>query len=184
MAMVTIFIAVVIIIIKTVFIYNKLVRLRNNANEGWSGIDVQLKRRADLVPNLVTTVKGYAKHENKLLEELTKLRAESISDQPIGEQVKTEFSLSQSLHKLMVVAEAYPDLKSDQNFLKLQKQISEIENTLQKSRRYYNGTVRELNIKIESFPSNLVAEMFGFSKFEFFALSDESNRDVPEIKFS
>ncbi len=181
--MVTIFIVVGILIILTIFIYNKLVRLRNNANEGWSGIDVQLKRRAELVPNLVITVKVYANHEDKLLEELTTLRAESLSEQPIGKLVKTEHSLSQSLHKLMVVAEAYPDLKADQNFLKLQQQLSEIENTLQKSRRYYNGTVRELNIKIESFPSNLVAKIFGFSKFAFFALSEESDRDAPEIKF-
>lgn len=181
--MVTIFIVVGILIIQTIFIYNKLIRLRNNANEGWSGIDVQLKRRADLVPNLVTTVKGYANHEDKLLEELTTLRAESISEQPIGTQVRTEHSLSQSLHKLMVVAEAYPDLKADKNFLKLQQQLSEIENTLQKSRRYYNGTVRELNIKIESFPSNLVAKIIGFSKYTFFALSEESDRDAPEIKF-
>ncbi|MEX2566483.1 MAG: LemA family protein [Cyclobacteriaceae bacterium] len=177
-------IAFILVLILVVATYNQLVRLRNQANEGWSGIDVQLKRRADLVPNLVITVKGYAQHEDQLLEEITALRSQSMTDQPVSKQSKTALDLSKSLNKLMIVAEAYPNLKADKNFLKLQEQLSEIENTLQKARRYYNGTVREMNTKIESFPSNIVALIFNFSKFEFFALSDESDRAVPEINLS
>lgn len=173
-----------LLVLTIILIYNSLIRLRNNAREGWSGIDVQLKRRADLVPNLVTTVKGYAKHEQQLLEDITKLRSESIAGQSIPDQAKTAAELGRSLNRLMVVAEAYPELKADKNFLKLQEQLSEIENTLQKSRRYYNGTVRELNIKIESFPSNLIASIFSFEKFDFFALTDDSDRMVPEINLS
>jgi LemA protein len=173
-----------LLLLQTIVLYNRLIRLRNNAREGWSGIDVQLKRRADLVPNLVTTVKGYAKHEQQLLEDVTKLRNQSIADQSIPNQAKTASELGRSLQRLMVVAEAYPELKADKNFLKLQEQLSEIENTLQKSRRYYNGTVRELNIKIESFPSNLVAKIFSFEKFDFFALTDASDRAVPEINLN
>jgi len=173
-----------LLIFQVIFIYNRLIRLRNNAREGWSGIDVQLKRRADLVPNLVTTVKGYASHEKQLLEEITALRNQSISGQTVPDQAKTASELGRSLKRLMVIAEAYPDLKADKNFLKLQEQLSEIENYLQKSRRYYNGTVRELNIKIESFPSNIIARLFGFEKFDFFALTDESDRMVPEINLS
>ncbi|MEX2512524.1 MAG: LemA family protein [Cyclobacteriaceae bacterium] len=177
-------IAIVLIVILAVITFNQLVRLRNQANEGWSGIDVQLKRRADLVPNLVITVKGYAQHEDQLLAEITVLRGQSMTDQPVGKQSKTASDLSKSLHKLMIVAEAYPSLKADKNFLKLQEQLSEIENNLQKARRYYNGTVREMNTKIETFPSNLVAKIFNFTKFEFFALTDESDRAVPEINLS
>lgn len=173
-----------LLIFQVIFIYNRLIRLRNNAREGWSGIDVQLKRRADLVPNLVTTVKGYATHEKQLLEEITTLRNQSVAGQSVPDQAKTASELGRSLKRLMVIAEAYPDLKADKNFLKLQEQLSEIENYLQKSRRYYNGTVRELNIKIESFPSNLIARLFGFTKFDFFALTDESDRRVPEINLN
>ncbi|WP_154855313.1 LemA family protein [Cyclobacterium xiamenense] len=173
-----------LLLIQTIVIYNRLIRLRNNAREGWSGIDVQLKRRADLVPNLVTTVKGYANHEQQLLEDITKLRNQTIADQSIPNQAKTAAELGRSLQRLLVIAEAYPELKADKNFLKLQEQLSEIENTLQKSRRYYNGTVRELNIKIESFPSNLVAKIFSFEKFDFFALTDASDRAVPEINLN
>jgi LemA protein len=162
-------------------VYNRLVRLRNLANEGWSGIEVQLKRRADLVPNLVDTVKAYARHEMQLLEEITRLRNESIRPHAVEEQAETEEALTKTLRKLMAVAEAYPDLRADNNFLKLQKQLSEIEDTLQKARRYYNGTVRELNTKIESFPANVVAGVFSYSKYPFFELSDASARHVPEI---
>jgi LemA protein len=163
--------------------YNKLVRLINNSKEGWSGIDVQLKRRADLVPNLVTTVKGYAQHEQELLEEITALRSRAAANQSISETAKSAADLGRSLKRLMVVAEAYPELKADKNFLKLQQQLSEVEDFLQKSRRYYNGTVRELNIKIESFPSNIVASAFGFNKREFFAISNEADKMLPEINF-
>ncbi|SHM35543.1 LemA protein [Cyclobacterium lianum] len=173
-----------ILFVLVITTYNRLIRLRNNAREGWSGIDVQLKRRADLVPNLVTTVKGYATHERQLLEEITNLRNQSLLGQTVPDQAKTASELGRSLKRLMFIAEAYPDLKADGNFLKLQQQLSEIEDYLQKSRRYYNGTVRELNIKIESFPSNIIARIFGFAKFDFFALSDESDRMVPEINLS
>ena len=176
-------VAIGILLAFTLLTYNKLIRLRNNASEGWSGIDVQLKRRADLVPNLVTTVKGYAKHEEQLLEEITALRNQVIPKQSVSETSKSAADLGKSLKKLMVVAEAYPELKADKNFLKLQQQLSEIEDYLQKSRRYYNGTVREFNIKVESIPSNIIANIFGFTKLEFFTLSDSNDRTLPELNF-
>ncbi|WP_209330979.1 LemA family protein [Lunatimonas salinarum] len=164
-----------------ILIYNQLVRLRNLAKEGWSGIDVQLKRRADLVPNLVSTVKAYASHEKSLFEEVTRIRSEALRPHTVEEQGETEAALTQSLKKLLVVAEAYPELKANSNFLALQNELSSIENTLQKARRYYNGTVRELNTKIETFPQNLIAKLFSFQKESFFSLSSETERSTPEI---
>ncbi|WP_194777484.1 LemA family protein [Pararhodonellum marinum] len=164
-------------------IYNKLVSLKNLAEEGWSGIDVQLKRRTDLIPNLLETVKGYASHEKEVFEEVTKRRSESMKPHSIDEQGRTEAALSQSLMKLMAVAENYPELKADANFRQLQNELSAIEDEIQKSRRYYNGTVRELNTKVESFPSNLVANAFSFNKFPFFELDNPADRNVPQVKF-
>ena len=163
-------------------LYNKLVRNRNLAEEGWSGIEVQLKRRADLIPNLITTVKGYMKHEKDLLTEVTELRSKSMATQEVGKKGQLENALSRSLTHLFAVAENYPNLKANENFLDLQKQLTEIEDQIQMSRRYYNGTVRELNIMIESFPSNLVANMFSFKKKEFFDM-DEREGAVPKVEF-
>jgi LemA protein len=171
------------VVIWAVAIYNRLVRLRNLVEEGWSGIDVQLKRRADLIPNLLETVRGYMDHERDLLTRVTELRARSAEAGNVADKVKLEGKLSRSLARLFAVAENYPELKANQNFLQLQGQLGELEEQIQMARRYYNGTVRELNIKIESFPSNLVARRFGFNPAEFFEIEDLSDREVPEISF-
>ena len=172
-----------LIIVAVIAIYNKLVRVRNLVEEGWSGIDVQLKRRANLIPNLIETVKGYMGHERDLLTKVTELRAQSMSAREVGEKGRLEGLLSGSLANVFAVAEGYPDLKANQNFSELQAQLSEIEEQIQLARRYYNGTVRNLNIQVESFPSNIIAGMFDFSKAEFFEIEDPADRAVPEVKF-
>lgn len=171
------------IVFWAVGIYNRLVRLRNTVKEGWSGIDVQLKRRADLIPNLIETVKGYMDHERDLLTRVTELRARSAAAGSVADKIKAEGELSRSLANLFAVAEGYPELRANQNFLQLQTQLGEIEEHIQLARRYYNGTARELNIKVESFPSNLIAQRFGFTQAEFFEIEDLTDRDVPEISF-
>ena len=167
----------------SIAIYNRLVRLRNLVEEGWSGIDVQLKRRANLIPNLIETVKGYMGHERELLTEVTELRAKSMSAREVDEKGRAERLLSRSLANVFAVAEGYPDLKANQNFLELQKQLSEIEEQLQLARRYYNGTVRNLNIKVESFPSSIVAAMFNFIQASYFEIEEDTDRAVPKVKF-
>jgi LemA protein len=179
--MISLLIILLAFAIATILIYNQLVRLKNLANEGWSGIDVQLKRRADLIPNLVNTVKAYAAHEKALFEEISSIRSETLKPHTVEEQGATEAALTQGLRKLMIIAEAYPELKANTNFLELQKELSAVENTLQKARRYYNGTVRELNTKIETFPSNLIARLFTFSKKAFFSLGSEAEGTVPQV---
>ena len=164
-------------------IYNRLVRNKNLVKEGWSGIDVQLKRRTDLIPNLIETVKGYMGHERNVLEKVTELRSKSLRTQDVAEKARLEGDLTRSLATLFAVAEAYPDLKANQNFLDLQKQLSEIEEQIQMSRRYYNGTVRDFNILIESFPSNLVAGVFRFTQAAFFEIPDDADRAVPKVQF-
>ena len=164
-------------------IYNKLVRLRNMVEEGWSGIDVQLKRRANLIPNLMETVKGYMVHERELLARVTKLRTQSLDERNVAEKARLEGQISSSLANVLAVAEGYPDLKANQNFLELQTELADIEDQIQMARRYYNGTVRNLNIQVESFPGNMVAEKFKFTKAEFFELDDPAERAVPEMKF-
>lgn len=161
--------------------YNRLVRLKNMAREGWSGIDVQLKRRSSLIPSLVETVKGYMGHERGLLTEITDLRSKSLQTEKIGEKGTIETALSRSLGNVLAVAEGYPDLKASHNFMELQKELVDIEDQIQMARRYYNGTVRNLNIAIESFPSNLVANLFRFVQAEFFAIEDEAERKVPHV---
>jgi LemA protein len=170
-------------VVWAVAIYNRLVRLRNTVEEGWSGIDVQLKRRADLIPNLLETVKGYMDHERDLLTKVTELRTRSVEAGNVADKVKFEGELSRSLAHLFAVAENYPELRANQNFMQLQGQLEELEAQIQMARRYYNGTVRELNIKIESFPSNLIAQRFGFDPAEFFEIEDLTDREVPEISF-
>ena len=166
-----------------IVLYNKLVRLRNMSKEGWSGIEVQLKRRADLIPNVVEAVKGYMGHERNLLSKVTELRAKSQSAREIGDKSRLEGELSRALANVFAVAEGYPDLKANQNFLDLQSQLGKIEEEIQLARRYYNGTVRELNIKIESFPSNLVAGFFRFTPAEFFEIEDKADQAVPKVAF-
>lgn len=166
--------------------YNGLVRARQMVQEAWSGIDVQLKRRADLIPNLVETVKGYASHEKEALERVTEMRARA-QNVPAGDiqgRAAAEGMLSQALGRLLAVAEAYPDLKASQNFAELQRALETTERDIQMARRYYNGSVRELNTKVESFPSNLVAGQFGFAKADYFELDDPSDRQLPEVRFA
>ncbi len=167
-----------------VSIYNRLVRNRNLVEEGWSGIETQLKRRSNLIPNLVEAVKGYMGQERGVLEKVTEMRSRSGRADTPAERGKAEGLLGQALANLFAVAEAYPDLKSNQNFLDLHRQLSEIEDEIQMARRYYNGTVRNLNILIESFPSNIVANLFGFLQAEFFEIENESDRAVPQVSFS
>jgi LemA protein len=172
-----------VIAVYAVAIYNRLVRQRNLAREGWSGIDVQLKRRTDLVPNLVETVKAYAAHERGLFEEVTVKRASSIAAHEVKEQAAAERALQGALGRLLAVAEAYPELKANENFLKLQQQLAEIEDQLQMARRYYNGTVRNLNISIQSFPDTLIARPLGFREEPYFDI-DDGDAAVPAVGFA
>lgn len=164
-----------------ILIYNKLVRGRHLLAEAWSGIDVQLKRRADLIPNLVEVVRGYAAHERQLLEELTRLRNASLSLQRVSEQGEVARQTRQTLQQLFVAAEAYPDLKANQSYLKLHDELVAVEDQIQMARRYYNGTVRNQNILVESVPSNLVAHWFGFGHAEYFGIDDDADRQVPTV---
>lgn len=169
--------------IYAIIIFNSLVRTRQMANEAWSGIDVQLKRRSDLVPNLVDAVKGYAGHERSVLEEVTKLRgaARALSDNDVASRAQAETALSLALSKLVALAENYPDLKASQNFLELQQQLSQLETELQMARRYYNGTVRNQNVLVQSFPSNVIASLFGFSQRQYFEVSNDAERATPTV---
>ncbi|MBN7806990.1 LemA family protein [Agrobacterium rosae] len=173
------------IAVYVVFIYNGLVSARQMTEEAWSGIDVQLKRRADLIPNLIETVKGYAAHEKSTFEEVVAMRnrAQAVPAGDVEGRAQAEGLLSQALGKLFALAEAYPDLKANQGFLELQKSLETIEGEIQMSRRYYNGSARDLNVKVESFPSNLVARNFGFIKAPFFEITNEADRAVPSVKF-
>ena len=166
-----------------VTIYNGLVKSRLLMREGFSGIDVQLKRRHNLIPNLIKTVEGYAEFEKNLLSEVTTLRTKAMGDTSIEDRQRDENLLSGALKSLFAVAENYPDLKANASFLDLQQQLSQIEDELQKARRYYNGTVREYNGRIEMFPSNIVAGMCAFKDAEFFELSDPDEAAVPKVDF-
>jgi len=174
---------IVLIILWAVGVFNSLIRLKNRTDEAWSDIDVQLKRRHDLIPNLVETVKGYAKHERETFENVTNARAKAISAQGIAEKAKAEEALSNTLKTLFAVAENYPDLKASANFLELQTELSDTENKIQAARRFYNGNVRDFNIRIESFPSRVVANMLKFTKREFFEIEVPVEREAPTVKF-
>ncbi len=171
--------------IYAVAIYNRLVSTRQMSEEGWSGIDVQLKRRADLVPNLVETVKGYAKHEREVFDQVTELRtrAQNVPAGDVEGRAKAEAAFSLGIGRLLAVAEAYPDLKASTNFVELQKELGNLENEIQMARRYYNGAVRNLNTMVESFPSNLVANQFRFEKRQYFEIEEPGDRAVPKIGF-
>lgn len=166
-----------------IHLYNGLVRARQLAEEGWSGIDVQLKRRADLVPNLVNTLRGYATHERETLDAVIQARnrALSVSGSDVAGRAAAEGALGQALGKLFALAEAYPDLKASQNFLSLQASLETLEGEIQMARRYYNGAARDLNIRIETVPSSFVAAHFGFTKKAYFEIEDAAQRVVPQV---
>jgi LemA protein len=164
-------------------IYNRLVKNKNHVDEGWSGIETQLKRRSNLIPNLVESVKGYASHEREALEAVTSLRTQTMTISDVAERGRKEGELTAALGRLFAVAEAYPDLKASQNFISLQDDLSDTEDQIQLARRYYNGAVRNMNILVESFPSNIVANNFGFSKAAFFEIEDAQDRAVPKVSF-
>ena len=163
--------------------YNGLVRKRNRAKEAWADIDVQLKRRYNLIPNLVRTVQGYAQYEKELFEKVTQARTQAMGAQSPGDKARAENMLGQTLKSLFAVAENYPNLKASQNFLELQKELRDTEDKVQAARRFYNGNVRDLNTKIESVPTNMVAGMFGFKKMELFEIEEEAVRSVPKVEF-
>lgn len=180
----TIFLIIVIALVAyAISIYNRLVRHKNLVEEGWSGIETQLKRRANLVPNLIETVKGYASHETDTLEEVVKLRNQATTVTDIADRGVAEGQLTAALGRLFALAEAYPDLKANENFMKLQGALSELEDQIQLARRYYNGTVRDMNILVEAFPSNIVAGRFGFVRAKFFEIEEEADRAVPKVSF-
>ena len=176
-----------------IYAYNLFVRLKNRALEAWADIDVQLKRRYDLIPNLVETVKGYAKHERGTFEEVTEMRAKAtqvhvdpsnITPEQIQAMAGAEAALGQSLGKLLAIAENYPDLKANENFVELQRELTDTENKIQAARRFYNSVVQELNVALESFPTNIVGNMFKFAKREFFALGEDEQAAKDPVKVS
>ncbi|MDD3607309.1 MAG: LemA family protein [Candidatus Moranbacteria bacterium] len=161
-----------------VMVYNGLIKLKNRTDEAWSDIDVQLKRRYDLIPNLINTVKGYAKHEKELFEKVTEARARAISAKDPKEQAEAENMLNGTLKSLFAVAENYPDLKANQNFLELQRELTDTEDKIQAARRFFNGNVRDFNTKIQIFPNNLVAGILGFKQYEFFEAEGEEKDNI------
>ncbi len=177
---------IVVLVFWVILTYNRLVTLKNRAKEAWADIDVQLKRRYDLIPNLVETVKGYAAHERGVFEKVTEARARAISAEQAGhpkEIAEAENFLAGTLKTLFAVVENYPDLKASTNFLELQRELRDAEDKIQASRRFYNGNVRDLNILIESFPARIVASLFNFQKMEFFELAEVTEKEVPTVKF-
>jgi LemA protein len=189
-----IWIAVVVVIaLYVVYLYNNFVKLVQRAKEAWADIDVQLKRRYDLIPNLVETVKGYASHERETFDAVTSARAEAtkvhvdpsnITPEQIAAMAGAESALTGALGKLLAVAEAYPDLKANTNFLELQRELSDTENKIQAARRFYNGNVRDLNIALQAFPSNIIGNMFKFKSEEYFELEENSQeREVVKVDF-
>ena len=179
----SIVVLVVVALVAVAFAYNWLVGTAQMANEAWSGIDVQLKRRAELVPNLVEVVKGYAAHERDTLEKLTQMRtaAQAVAKGDVAGRAQAEGALGAALGRVMAVAEGYPDLKASANFLELQRELSKLENDLQMARRYYNGAVRNLNTLVQKFPVNLIAGPLGFRQRAYFEVSAEAERSAPAL---
>ena len=175
-----VFIAVVLWVI---FTYNRLVTLKNRGKEAWSDIDVQLKRRYNLIPNVIETVKGYATHERELFESVTKARTQAMGATTMEDHSKTENMLSATLKTLFAVAENYPQLKASDNFLELQRELRDTEDKIQAARRFYNGNVRDLNTKIETVPANIVASLFKFGRMEFFEIEEAAAREPVNVKF-
>ena len=181
MALLYILIAlIVILILLVIYIYNSLVRKRNRKDEAWSDIDVQLKRRYDLIPNLIETVKGYAKHEKETFEKVTEMRVKALNASGVQAQAQAENMLTDALKSIFAVAENYPQLQASQNFIELQRELSDTENKIQAARRFYNSTVQDLNTTIQIFPHNLIAQRFGFMETEFFELSEEEKEKASE----
>jgi len=181
-----ILIIVLIIIFWLIATYNRLITLKNRAKEAWADIDVQLKRRYDLIPNLVETVKGYAAHEKTVFEDVTKARAGAMNAEQSGDPKKiaqAENFLSNTLKTLFAVAENYPRLRAAENFLELQRELRDTEDKIQAARRFYNTNVRDMNIKIESFPANIVASLFGFTKMEFFEIAEPAEKEPVKVQF-
>jgi LemA protein len=175
---------IVVAVLFVVGIYNSLIRLRNQVKNAWSQIDVQLKRRHDLIPNLVETAKGYMKHERETLDSVTQARSKAVGAGSVGEKASAEGALSGALGRFMLVVENYPDLKANQNFLALQEELTSTENKIGFARQSYNDQVLFYNNKIQMFPSNIIAGMFNFKAEEFFELEDEAEREVPKVSFS
>lgn len=172
-----------VLVIWLIVLYNRLVALKNNRENAFADIDVQLKLRFDLVENLVNTVKGYAKHEKETLEQVMAARTGFLNANSVEAKVEANNQLTGALKTLFAVAENYPDLKANQNFLQLQTELSDIENKLAAARRFFNATTREFNTAIQSFPANLIAKNFGFQQVEFFELDDEAARKAPKVEF-
>ena len=173
----------VILVIAIINIYNGLVRFRNEVKNAWAQIDVQLKRRHDLIPNLVETVKGYAAHEKSTLEEVIKARSQAVSATDMGERVQAEQQLSGALGRLMLLVEQYPDLKANQNFLALQEELTSTENKIGFARQFFNDTVLTYNTRIQVIPANIIAGMFGFKEEAFFEVEDAAQREAPQVQF-
>ena len=182
MVMIVLIAVAVLLLLYVIVTYNALVRLRNRIQNAWAQIDVQLRRRYDLIPNLVETVKGYAKHERDTLEAVTHARANAINAQGPVEQARAENMITGALKSLFAVSEAYPDLKANQNFLALQEELTGTEGRISYARQYYNDAVLRLNTKIQSFPSNLLAGMFGFKEHEYFE-ADDTSRGPVSVQF-
>ncbi|NLK19436.1 MAG: LemA family protein [Synergistaceae bacterium] len=180
--LVVLLVLIAILVFWAVAIYNRLIRMKNLKDEGWSGIDVQLKRRFDLIPNLVESVKAYASHEKEVFQTVTEARAAIGKAGSVAERAESENMLSGALKSLFAVAENYPDLKANTNFLQLQDQLQSLENDIQMSRRYYNGAARDYNIAIATFPAVLVAQKFGYEKADFFEAEEEA-RATPTVSF-
>lgn len=181
--LVIVLVVVAAVVIWIIAAFNGLVVLKNRAKEAWADIDVQLKRRYDLIPNLVETVKGYATHEKEVFENVTKARASAMNAQGLQAKADAENMLSNTLKSLFAVSESYPDLKASTNFLQLQNELTDTEDKIQAARRFYNTNVRDLNIKIESFPANMIANSFGFKAMELFETANDAERQPVAVKF-
>lgn len=174
---------VVLLVFYIIALYNSLVKLKIRSEEAWSDIDVQLKRRYDLIPNLVEIVKGYAKHEKTAFENVTRARAEALQAQTVPQKSKAENQIEGALKSIFAVAEAYPELKANENFVELQRELTDTEDKIQASRRFYNANVRELNIAVESFPTNIISNMFKFEKKDLFELKEAAAKEPVKVKF-
>jgi LemA protein len=175
--------ALVLIALWVIATYNGMVTMRNRTQEAWADIDVQLKRRHNLIPNLVETVKGYASHERGVFENVSAARAKAMGATGVKDKQDAENALSNTLKSLFAVSENYPELKASQNFLELQRELRDTEDKIQAARRFYNANVRDINIKIESFPANTIASMLGFKKMQLFEIEQPGEREVPKVKF-
>ena len=183
-ALIIILIIIVVAVLLTISMYNSLIRLRNQVRNAWSQIDVQLKRRHDLIPNLIETVKGYMTHERETLQNITNARSQAMNATGVKERAQAEGELSGAMSKFFLVVENYPDLKANQNFLSLQEELTSTENKISFSRQNYNDQVLFYNNKIQSFPANMMAGMFNFKDEAFFQVEDKADREVPKVSFS